>query len=93
MGRFIMVDCAECGTPEIGLTNCEFSCGAGFCEHCWPQAKQCAGCGQTGCEKHFDGLFCFECIRVEQEEINDALKIKERQDETKICREIADNGD
>lgn len=67
MGRFLMTDCAECGTPEIGLENCEFGCGAGFCEHCWSQAKQCAGCGYTGCDKHFDGLFCYECMKVEQE--------------------------
>lgn len=66
--NFIRIDCAKCGSPEIGLTNCEFGCGKGFCERCFALAKQCAGCGQTGCDEHFDGMFCHECIAVEEKE-------------------------
>jgi len=35
MGRFIMVDCQECGTPEIGLNHECPICGKAVCEHCY----------------------------------------------------------
>ena len=76
MANFIHTDCAVCGEPQIGLEPCEFGCGAGFCtdghtysESCWNRQKQCAGCGRTGCDEHFDGMFCHECMKVEQDEL------------------------
>lgn len=68
MTSFIRVDCVKCSSPEIGLGNCEFGCGKGFCKGCFEAAKQCAGCGLTGCDEHFDGMFCLECIALEEKE-------------------------
>lgn len=76
MGRFLLTNCSLCGEPQDKIACCEFSnCDAVFCddghtysESCWNRQKQCAGCGQTGCDCHFDGLFCYECRKVEQEE-------------------------
>jgi hypothetical protein len=67
--NFVTTDCAACDEPQIGLENCEFGCGKGFCNDgrgfsCWwTRTYQCAGCGRTGCREHFDGMYCHECKR------------------------------
>ena len=69
MGQHLLVDCIECGYPSGGpghpVKGCDF-CEASACLFCWKEVwKECPDCGRMGCRKHFDGMYCHECIKGE----------------------------
>lgn len=66
MSQHLLVDCRECGTPSGDPGHptwpCDF-CDDTACDFCFKETwKECPSCGRTGCKKHFDGMFCLECI-------------------------------
>jgi len=74
-GRFFTADCAECGevvgNPGDHVMPCDFTengtckcCGNVVCGDCFREIwKECPDCGRRGCREHFDGMYCFECIK------------------------------
>ena len=63
MSRCILEDCKECGDPQISLWPCDFCREECACDECFREVwKTCPECGQTGGLKHFDGMYCYDCV-------------------------------
>lgn len=66
MSQHLLTDCRECGTPcgnpGHPILSCDF-CDNMACEFCFREIwKECPKCGRMGCRKHFDGMYCRECV-------------------------------
>lgn len=72
MSRFLMTDCKNCGEPQVSVNRCEFDCFEEYCDYCFEVLKQCFICRRRGCDEHFDGHICHECMKENIEVKNES---------------------